>query len=80
VLLSYALPPGTKTFSDKAAREPWAKGNIASAVFAQLNQPLVRTHFLKVFHGCYFLPCYLFCYWLWFLPAPALAALVFGWL
>jgi hypothetical protein len=35
----FPLPQGTATFANKAAREDWAKANIATAVLAQINQP-----------------------------------------
>jgi hypothetical protein len=45
----FRLPQGTVTFSNKVARELWAKNNIATAVLAQLNQPFGKDHLTQSF-------------------------------
>jgi hypothetical protein len=44
-----SLPPGVPTFSNKAARELWAKDNIDTAVMTQLNQPFGKDRVCQSF-------------------------------
>lgn len=46
---SSALPPGVPTFSNKAARELWAKENISTAVMAHLNNPFGKDNLNQSF-------------------------------